>query len=866
MRVPKPVAVLIAAAVTAGVLAGGAPGASAVQVAHPAVVSTVPAAGTPDVLDNVQLDGIVNDIVQIGSTVVVGGNFPSVVSKDTGTTVAQSHVMAFDATTGAVIPGFDPVLNGAVNVVRAGADGTVYVGGQFGKLGGNAVNSLVRLRLADGEPYGTFTSPLVGGSVKALEVVGTRLFVGGTFTTTRGRTGLATLDADSGALDTYLDSTVAGHHNWYEGSTGNSALTGVTDLDVSPDGRHLVAIGNFDKVDEVTSGVDQIARWDLGTTAATVRSWRTTRFSDACIASKFDSWVRDVAFSPDGSYFVVASSGGFGLNALCDTASRWPTADSGDDRTPTWVASTGGDSLLSVAITGAAVYVGGHQRWLNNGLVKDAAGPGAVPRPGVAALDPLTGLPLAWNPGRHPRGFGVEALYATPAGLWMGSDTEVIGIGGTRQVRKRLAFFPLQSTTPRDTSVPGLPGGVYLGQRVPAVVTSSVLHRVNAGGPALLARDAGPEWSEDVGATSKYRPVDTGTSTAPAAPFPGPIPTMDSTVPAATTPSSVFADHRQDGGRKGDGKEMLWRFPVPAGKAVTVRLYFAVRGSTYAALGKRVQDVTVDGRLVADDLDVYQVAGFQNGAMRSYAVTSDGSVDVQFLHEVGSPAVAAIELVATGAAATPLPAGKLRARSFSGTAVGSADVATNSTMDTNGVRGATLIGGQLFYGKNDGKLYRRTLSGSSWSTSALLDPHNDAVWSTVPTGSRTSTDQPIYYRGVASTFADDLTNITTMFYEPTTSRLYYTLYRQTAMYYRAFSPDSGVVHHDRGVAPGVVVPLDIVGAFFTGGHLYYVKSSANTLHKVPFSGTGPLVTPTTIAPPTGFDWRSRTLFLGPAPS
>ena len=49
--------------------------------------------------------------------------------------------------------------------------------------------------------------------MKALEVVGSRLFVGGTFTTARGRTGLATLDAATGTLDPYLDSTVAVNHN-----------------------------------------------------------------------------------------------------------------------------------------------------------------------------------------------------------------------------------------------------------------------------------------------------------------------------------------------------------------------------------------------------------------------------------------------------------------------------------------------------------------------------------------------------------------------------------------------------------------------------------------------------------------------------
>ena len=78
MRMPKPVAVLVAAALTGGVLASGAPGASAVQVAHPATVSTVPGAGMPQVLD-----GIVNAVAQVGDTMVVGGEFTKVRARGT---------------------------------------------------------------------------------------------------------------------------------------------------------------------------------------------------------------------------------------------------------------------------------------------------------------------------------------------------------------------------------------------------------------------------------------------------------------------------------------------------------------------------------------------------------------------------------------------------------------------------------------------------------------------------------------------------------------------------------------------------------------------------------------------------------------
>ncbi len=140
--------------------------------------------------------------------------------------------------------------------------------------------------------------------------------------------------------------------------------------------------------------------------------------------------MQDVDFSPDGTYFVIAATGGSGTNidgtrSLCDSATRWETNSTGTNVKPTWVDYSGQDTIASVAVTGTAVYVGGHQRWLNNSAGFDYAGAGAVPRPGLGALDPASGVPTSWNPGRNPRGSGAASLLATSTGLWVGSDTQL---------------------------------------------------------------------------------------------------------------------------------------------------------------------------------------------------------------------------------------------------------------------------------------------------------------------------------------------------------------------------------------------------------------------------------------------------------
>jgi hypothetical protein len=70
----------------------------------------------------------VRAVAQIGTTIYVGGGFTSV-GYGSGT-IARSHLVALDATTGLHVPGFDPRADDDVNALLRSPDGTrLYAGG-----------------------------------------------------------------------------------------------------------------------------------------------------------------------------------------------------------------------------------------------------------------------------------------------------------------------------------------------------------------------------------------------------------------------------------------------------------------------------------------------------------------------------------------------------------------------------------------------------------------------------------------------------------------------------------------------------------------------------------------------------------------
>jgi hypothetical protein len=410
-------AVVTAVGVGVAVLQGGP--ATGSPISQDLVVSPNPSDLTPRVQD-----GAVYKMLQLGGIMFAGGEFSSVKPYNNSGTIIRSRLFGFNPITGG-LTAFNATFNSSVWALAT--DGkSLWVGGYFNNVNGVARTGVVKLNPYTGAVDPAFNAQLTG-SVTDMALVKGRLIIGGAFSKK-----LIAVNPATGGDTGYLKLAITGAPG---GS--NAGQTKVFRFAVNPAGTRLAIVGTFTSVGGQPRR--QAAMINLGTSGTWTSGWYSTLFDNPCW-SETPTYTRDVDFSHDGTYFVIVTTGGTSpnnRNLLCDSASRWNTNDL---RTtyPVWANYTGGDTLLSVQVTRAAVYVQGHQRWMNNPGGNNTAGPGAVSRPGIAALNPHSGLAYSWNPTKD-RGIGGYDLLLTSTGLWVGSDTTHIG----GEVHERLAFLPL---------------------------------------------------------------------------------------------------------------------------------------------------------------------------------------------------------------------------------------------------------------------------------------------------------------------------------------------------------------------------------------------------------------------------------------
>ena len=443
-------AVLLSILMVATLLVTGQERADAVQTGNHGkrlVSANAPASWTPHVLD-----GYVRTFAEVGNLIVAGGNFSTVAPSNQSFQLQRTNIFAFQKGNGQISQTFNPTLNGEVFEILPTGDGqTVWVVGGFSRVNGQTVRSIVKLNVNTGQRDTSFNAPAFNGRIHAIAHRGDRLYVAGRFTQvgSQPRSLVAALDPDTGALlpDVSFE---------FSEPRRNGTLS-VVAMDVTPDGSKMVVIGNFTRV-------NGLPRYQIA--VLTRRPPPPCRqLAHQRIRRRLQRQLPDLHAGcrhlARRTYFVVVTTGAYSggyPTTLCDTAARWELSHVGENLQPTWVNYTGGDTLLSTAVTEHVAYLGGHQRWQNNPYRGDAAGPGAVEREGIAAVDTRSGALLSWNPGRD-RGVGVYGMLATNDGLWIGSDTTRIG---RWHFRARLAFMPLSSGSDMPIEYTGsLPGVVY---------------------------------------------------------------------------------------------------------------------------------------------------------------------------------------------------------------------------------------------------------------------------------------------------------------------------------------------------------------------------------------------------------------------
>jgi N-acetylneuraminic acid mutarotase len=170
---------------------------------------------------------------------------------------------------------------------------------------------------------------------------------------------------------------------------------------------------------------------------------------------------------------------------------------------------------------------------------------------------------------------------------------------------------------------------------LPAVAATAV-YRINAGGPQL---SGSPVWAADTEtAPSPYgNATDTGNNTFSTTQT---INVSDPSVPS-DMPMALFQTERWD---PETAPEMQWHFPVTPG-SYEVRLGFAEIYSGAQSVGARVFDVSIEGNVVLDNYDIFQNVGGYKAVVKSFVVSSDATLDVDFGHVVENPAVKSIEIV-----------------------------------------------------------------------------------------------------------------------------------------------------------------------------------------------------------------------------
>ena len=375
-----------------------------IVIGGPAFADPVPFPEQP--LDGWDTNGTVYDVKIVGDVVYLGGQFTQVRAPTGGQTQARTNVAAINRVTGNILP-FTANANGVVYAIES--DGTrLWIGGAFSTVNGTTRRRVVSVDPTSGNVVGAFNVN-GSGTVRGLAVRNDTLYASGIFTTFGGTTQrrIVSLNATTGAVNGGFDA---------------DANAQVRDVILSPDGSRLYAAGQFSQI----GGANRIGLAALNpTTGAAV----------APVFSQTVNLIQDIDINETGSQIYGALAG---APANGNRAAAYSTATGARQ----WAQQAMGD-MQAVAYHGGNVYFGFHEGFRNDLSVR------------VLVADAGTGnLENIWRPTVDSF-FGVWAIDATVGAAAIGGTfTQVEGVN-TRGV----AVFPVGGGV-EDEEPPSTPTGL----------------------------------------------------------------------------------------------------------------------------------------------------------------------------------------------------------------------------------------------------------------------------------------------------------------------------------------------------------------------------------------------------------------------
>ncbi len=177
------------------------------------------------------------------------------------------------------------------------------------------------------------------------------------------------------------------------------------------------------------------------------------------------------------------------------------------------------------------------------------------------------------------------------------------------------------------------------------IVFDAFSYRVNVGGNLITATDGATDWkfnNTNGPYNSPMYSVNTGFSINASLPFDK----RDASIPAyidEMTFNSIFGRERYD---VASGPEMEFKFPLENGEYL-VNLYLGNSFEPANEVGDRIFDISLEGVVVKDDLDLIAEFGHLVAGMLSFPVTlNDGELNILFLHGIAeNPIVSGIEIL-----------------------------------------------------------------------------------------------------------------------------------------------------------------------------------------------------------------------------